>query len=286
MLVADAAQFAPVAVGRYEGAAAVLHGFGEDRGDRLRALLGDGPLYRADAVEFRRRSAIAGEPKGVGDVADAREQWPEGFPDLGEAGDGQSAQGDTVVGHRPADDLRTFRLSLRTVVLAGELDRRLDRLRTGVDEVRHVQVARREFGDQARRLDGGRVGRAPVGGVREGLHLFGARGHHIGAAVADVHAEQPGQAVEVAPALVVVEVAAVAADVDRRRGVVPAVLAGEVRAEVTLGLGTQGGVLGHGALLRGHVHVHVTFAFVFVFTAGLGPRPRASCRGPRPPDGR
>ena len=61
------------------------------------------------------------------------------------------------------------------------------------------------------------------------LRLVGARLRDVGAAVADVRAEQRAEAVEVAVAVLVPDVAALAADDDRHLG---AVLVGAHAAEV------------------------------------------------------
>ena len=60
-------------------------------------------------------------------------------------------------------------------------------------------------------LDRARVGERPVDGERQLAHLRRRRLAHLGPVpVADVHAEEPGQGVEVALAVRVLEVAAVA----------------------------------------------------------------------------
>ena len=76
---------------------------------------------------------------------------------------------------------------------------------------------------------------APRREEAELLGLVGAGLCDIGAAVADVHAEQCAQAVEVAVAVVVPDVAAVALDDDRDLGpVVVRAHATEVHPEVAL----------------------------------------------------
>src|ERR1041384_3180034 len=84
-------------------------------------------------------------------------------------------------------------------------------------------------GDLGRQLDRGRVRVAPVREEAELLPLIGARLRHIGAPVADVGAEQRAEAVEVLLAVLVPDVAAVAAHDDRQLG---AVLVGAHAAEV------------------------------------------------------
>ena len=78
-----------------------------------------------------------------------------------------------------------------------------------------VEVTRREPGHLGGELDRARVRERPVDRERQLAHLRGGRLTHLLAEpVADVHAEQARERVEVAPARGVLEVAAVAADDD------------------------------------------------------------------------
>ena len=101
---------------------------------------------------------------------------------------------------------------LRAVVGLRELPRRLDRLRAAGGEEHAVEVARRELRDARREFDRGRVRVAPVRVEAELLGLRGGRLAELGAAVADVHAVERREAVEVALAVLVVDVAALAPD--------------------------------------------------------------------------
>ena len=72
-------------------------------------------------------------------------------------------------------------------------------------------------GEPLGQLDRARVGVGPQREERQLAGLLGRRLGELGAAVADLDDEQPGEPVEVAPALVVPDVGALAPDDDRDR---------------------------------------------------------------------
>ena len=156
------------------------------------------------------------------------------LPELRDAGDRERSQRGAVVGPVPGDDLVPALVATRHVIVAGELDGRLDRFGAGANEERLVQVPRGETGDHGRRLDGRRVGETPVGGEGQRLHLAGGHGSQVGPTVADVHTEQACQAIEVLVAVAVVEVAALTSHDDRQGIGVPSPLLREVGHEVLL----------------------------------------------------
>ena len=127
-------------------------------------------------------------------------------------------------------------LAAREVVLARELPGGLDRLGAAGDEEDTVQVAGRERRHLLRELDRARVRVRPVGVEGQLAHLL-ERGlaHLLAEAVADVHREEAGERVEVALAVRVLEVAAVAADDDRHLAVPEPAHAREVEPEVVAG---------------------------------------------------
>ena len=109
-------------------------------------------------------------------------------------------------------------------ILARELPRRLDRFRAARDEENAVEVAGGERRDLRGELDRTRMRIGPVRIERQLAHLLERR-------VAEVDREEPRERVEIALAVDVLEVAAVAAHDDRRllrghvREVEPEVLA-------------------------------------------------------------
>ena len=79
------------------------------------------------------------------------------------------------------------------------------------------------------------MGVTPVAGIGEAAHLGGGGFGQVGAAVSDVDAEQPGEAVQPFIAVGVVEVAAFAPLEDGEGVAVPGGGGGEVGHEVALG---------------------------------------------------
>ena len=120
-----------------------------------------------------------------------------------------------MVGDLAGDHLVLLAVAAHAVVVAGQLQRRLDRLRAARGEEDAVEVGGGERGDPRRQLDRARVGVAPQRVEVELLHLAGGRLAELGAAVPGVDAEEAGEAIEVAVAVLVVDVAALAADDDR-----------------------------------------------------------------------
>src|SRR6185295_20239414 len=114
-----------------------------------------------------------------------------------DAGRAERAHGRAVVGDLAGDDLRLVRVARELVVLAGELERGLDRLAAAGGEEDAVEIAGGDRREARGELDRARV---RVGPRREEAELLGLVGAGLGdlvAAVADVHAEQGAEAVEV-----------------------------------------------------------------------------------------
>ena len=214
MLVADLAHALPVAVLRHEAAARVLHRLEDHGRHRLRALELD---HLLDRVRGPERVAVLGPAVRVRvrHVVGARHERLERRAQRRDAGDRERAEGGAVVGGLARDDLRLQRVAVQLVVLAGELPGRLDGLGAARGEEDPVEVAGREAGDALGQLDRLRVRVAPVGVEAELLDLRGRGLADLGAAVAGVHAEERREAVEVALAVLVVDVGALAARDDR-----------------------------------------------------------------------
>ncbi len=115
-----------------------------------------------------------------------------------------------MVGEVARDQLEALRLPPRGVVGLRELPCALHRLRAPRGEEHPVEVPRREARDPRRQLDRAGVRVTPVGVERELPRLARRRVGELRAAVADVDAEQRGEAVEVALAVLVVHVAPLA----------------------------------------------------------------------------
>ena len=216
--VADLAHALPVALGRRERAAGVLHRLHDHHGDGL------GPacwMHRLEILEqergelglgLLRRTVVAVR---VVDVDDVRHERLEGRLQRGDAVDRERAHGRPVVGDPPRDRLPAA-LAAGRVVLARELPGRLDGLRAAGDEEDAVQVARRDA-RRPRRRARSRAGARSSSSCRRAARAAAPRGlaDLVAEAVADVDGEEPGERVEVALAVDVLEVAAVAAHDDR-----------------------------------------------------------------------
>ena len=152
-----------------------------------------------------------------------------------------------MVGEVAGDHLGAAVLAAQLPVLAGELDGGLHRVAARGGEEHAVQVAGCVLGEPGGQGDGGFVGERPDREVAERLALPGGCLGQLLAAVADLHGEQPRQPVEVALAVLVVDVAAFAAGDDRHLAVGEPTEAGEVHPQVTLGVVGQ---LGHDRLRK------------------------------------
>ena len=212
--VADLAHALEVAVLGRDAAACVLERLQDHGGDRLGALEEDLLL---DLVRRPQRIAALGPVVAVGvrGLDPARDQRLEVGAQRRDPGGLQGAQRGAVVCDLPGQELDLAGVAGALVVGARELDRRLDRLRAAGREEDPVEVARGQRGDPLGELDRPRVRVAPDDVEVELLDLACRRLAELGAAVAGVDAEEGGEAVEIALAVLVVDVGALAAGDDR-----------------------------------------------------------------------
>ena len=189
MAVADLAHLLEVAVGRDEAAAGVLDRLEDHRGDRL-GPLEDDPLL--DRVGGPGRLAVLGPAVDVGvrDVAAAGRERLELAAQLGDAGRREGAERGAVVGDLAGDHLVLLAFAVHPVVVAGELQRRLDRLRAAVGEEDPVEALGGERGEPGGEFDRARVGVAPERVEVELFDLAGGGLAELAAAVAGVDAEE------------------------------------------------------------------------------------------------
>ncbi len=195
--------------------------------------LGVGAVEEA-ARHLRRAVGIGvGHPEGRG-----HERFELSL-EAGQAGDRERAVGGAVIGDRAADHLVLHRLAGELEVVLGELPGRLDRLAAAGGEEDAVEVAGGEGGQGLGQLDsrGVRVGPQRVEGHLAGLGSAGLG--EIGAAVAELVDEEPGQTVEVALAGGVPDVGALTAHDDGDVSVLVGPVAREMHPQVVL----RGGLL-------------------------------------------
>ena len=169
VLVADRAHPGEVVVRRHLHAVALHHRLGDEGGDRLRPLVDDVLLQEIDAeVAHLRRVHAEGRAVEVG-RGDAAEAGHAGLGDGAGAeiiGAADHPHGGAVIGVPARDDLVGAGLhALGRVVLLGELDRHLVRLRPAAREYRRGERAGRERGDPGREPD------RDIGDVGEGAGI-------------------------------------------------------------------------------------------------------------------
>lgn len=114
-----------------------------------------------------------------------------------------------MVGDLAGDEFVLLAFAVGAVVVARQLQRRLDRLGATVGEEDAVEVTRRQVGDPRGEFDRPRVGVAPQGEEVELFDLSRGGLAVLGAPVTGVDAEERREAVQVAVAVLVVDVAPV-----------------------------------------------------------------------------
>ena len=160
-------------------------------------------------------------------------QRQELLAELRNAGDAQGSEGGAVIGPISSEDLVARFLTTCHVIVACELDRRLNRFRASAHEEHLVETLWSSFGNQRCSLDGGRTRETPVGEEPELFHLLHGSGGQVIATMAKVGTEKSRQPVEVFIAVRVLDVAACAAFHDRKVAAPPSTF-GVVRDEVRL----------------------------------------------------
>ena len=149
---------------------------------------------------------------GVGDVARVDRRRAERLLVARDPGERERAERDAVVGDVAGDRLEPLGLAVGDVVLAGELPGGLDRLGAAGGEEHAVDAVGRQPGEPVGELERRRMRRAPDRAEGELLQLLGRDGAHLLAVgVADLRAEQARETVDVAVAVRVEDVGALAA---------------------------------------------------------------------------
>ncbi|MCY1280739.1 hypothetical protein D9M70_295310 [compost metagenome] len=215
VLAADALDFRPVAFRREDHAAGALEGFGDECGDVLGTQFEDLLLQLARGAQTE---LLGGQVSAVGevvrlvDVGDVRQHAAHLVHEL-HAAEGRGAQGGAVVAVPAADHDLLLRLADHLPVAAHGADQHLVGLGAGVGVDRVAVVAGQQAEEQLGQFHHRRVGGVEEHVVvRQLLQLLGGRGGEVLAAVAEVGAPEAGHAIEVALAVVVPEVEALAAN--------------------------------------------------------------------------
>ena len=151
-------------------------------------------------------------------VERSRRERLVGGPHRLHAGDRQRTHGGPVVGEISRDDLVPLRLPDRLEVLLRELPRGLHRFAAAGREEDAIQVARGQLGQLRRQLDGTGMGVGPEREVVQLGHLLVGSVRELLATVPHVAEEEARQTVEVAPAVRIEDVAALAAHDHRHLG--------------------------------------------------------------------
>ena len=189
MPVADLTHPPPVIRRRHEAPTRVLHGLQDHGSHRLWRPELYGLL---DGVGSPLRVLL-----GVRYMIEALKQRLEGSLERRQSRHGERAHRGAVVGDLARYNLVALGLAVRLVVLAGQLDNRLDGLRTGGDEEGGGEVPRRYLGDPGRKLQRPGMVHAPVGEEPELLHLPCGDLGQLAPPVPDLRREEPGKPVYV-----------------------------------------------------------------------------------------
>jgi hypothetical protein len=210
MPVADLAQQLPVLGRRHVHAGRGRDRFTDDRGNRLRTLVDDLLLdipRRHQVGFFPLQSEVGPVTIRVRHVIDAVHEWTEpGF--VAGCCDTHRAVGHAMVGAATGDDLVALGEATHRLDLLGDLDRGFDGLGATRDEEEPAEVAGSQLCELFGQLDRGcgRVGHRRS--VCQARSLVGVRLRDFAPAVAGVDDPQTGNAVEILPALHVVEASA------------------------------------------------------------------------------
>src|SRR5690606_30218845 len=166
----------------------------------------------------------------------------------GDAADGDRAERVAVIGVLEVDEAPLLGAAGELPVLEGELEGDLHRGGAVVGVEDALEAGRGELGQPGGELGGGGVGQAEQGGVGEAVELVADGLVDLGAVVAVDGDPEGGDAVEVAAALGVDEVVAVAALDDEGGGIEPVAHGGEGMPEEAL-VEVNPAVGGHGGRL-------------------------------------
>ncbi len=223
VLVDDALNFRPIAVGRDLDAARALHRLGGNRRDVLRSAAQNFVFEGARGAKAEGFGRLAVEgfpiPVGIHDVAEAFVNRIAMAVDVAHAAHRSGGDRRSVIGVVAADDDAPLRFALQHPVVADETDGGVVRFRARRAEEDLIEICRCQFRELARQRDDGRMRRLEERIVERQLqHLIvGGLGEFL-AAVADVGRPKPRHAVEDAVAFAIEDIGAFAFDDDAWTG--------------------------------------------------------------------
>ena len=205
VLRADFAQALQVAPGRYEHAGRARHRLHDHGGDGARVVQGDEALELLRKVcapsGFAARVGVVREVVRVRQVVDARQLRAEELAVVDHAPDGDAAEAHAVITAFAPDEARARAFTSHPVIREGDLERRVDGLRSGVREEHVVESVGEPVHDLVREFEG--AGVAHLEG-RCVVHLGDLPADRLGdlpAAMPRVHAPQARDAVEYRPTI-------------------------------------------------------------------------------------
>ena len=200
MLVADRAEALEIAPGRGQDAGRSSHRLDDHRGDLAGAALGD------DAQEVVRqlgamlgltaREGVALGIVGVAEVIDLGQQGSEGGAVIGDPADRKAAEIDPVIAALAPDQPHALGLAAGDVIGAGDLQRGVSGLASGIDEEDVAYAVGEDACQRLRRLERERVTHLERRGVVELDHRGRNRVGDLTAPVAGVDAPQARGAIQ------------------------------------------------------------------------------------------
>ena len=200
VLVADRAQALEITLRRRQHAGRARHRLDDDRGDGRSIVQRDDAFEIVGQMRAPVRLAFAerllGAIIGRRQMVDAGQQRAEELAVADNAADRDAAEADAVIAALASDQARARAFAADVVIGERDLERGVDRLRSGIAEEHMIEVFRRQRRDAARQLERLRMRKLERRGIVELGRLRADRGDDRIAVVSGIGAPQPGGAVE------------------------------------------------------------------------------------------
>ncbi len=200
MLVAQRAQALQVTLRRNQHAGRAGDRLDDDGGDGFRAVQRDQTLDVVGELRAVRGLApgegVAGEIVGVADMIDARKMRRELPAVVDDAADRHAAETDPMIAALAADQAGARRLAGGTVIGQRDLQRGIDRLRTGIGEEDAVEPLGRDRRQLLGEIERDRMAHLERRRIIQRHQLPLHRVRDLAPAVTGVHAPQSGRSVD------------------------------------------------------------------------------------------